>query len=148
MNFKNINFSKINKIATIEIIVFILLFVGIGIYTSPYFLKDQKVLKAAKIKADSSIFTAKILEEFAQNKDEKASFVAQKVCNELNFVMVNPYNKKSPAFTYELNCKGCNSVEFDDKSQMVTITTYDKRGDMIARTIIKPPSFVKYEKED
>ncbi|MBQ2983867.1 MAG: hypothetical protein IJD57_03640 [Candidatus Gastranaerophilales bacterium] len=148
MSFKNIDFSKINKIATIEIVVFILLFVGIGIYTSPYFLKDQKALKAAKVKADSSIFTAKVLEEFAQDKTQKASSVAQKICNELNFVMANPYDKKAPAFTYELNCKGCNSVEFDDKAQMVTITTYDKRGDMIARTVIKPPSFVKYEKED
>lgn len=147
MKFSNIDFCKIKKITTIEVITFILLFIGIGIYTSPYFLKDQKIMKAAKIKADSSIFTARILEEFAQNTSLKASEVTKMVCGELNTTMLNPYDKHSPAFTYELNCKGCNSVEYDDKAQMITITTYDKRGDMIARTVIKPPSYVKYEKE-
>ena len=147
MKFKNIDLTKIKKITAIEIITFVILFIGVGIYTSPYFLKDQKMLKAAKIKADNSIFTAKILEEFAQNKHLLASSVAKKVCEELNTAMINPYDKKNPAFTFELNCNGCNSVEYDDSNQMVTITTYDKRGDMIARTVIKPPSFVTYEKE-
>lgn len=147
MKLNNIDFSKIKKITAIEIITFVLLFVGIGIYTSPYFLKDQKMLKAGKIKADSSIFTAKVLEEFAQDKTLLASQTAKMVCEELNSIMANPYNKKAPAFTFELNCKGCNSVEFDDNSKMITVTTYDKRGEMIARTVISPPSFVKYEKE-
>ena len=147
MKFQNIDFTKIKKITAVEIITFIILFIGIGIYTSPYLFKDQKMMKAAKIKADSSIFTAKILEEFAQNKSLKASIATKQVCEELNATMINPYNKKSPAYTFELNCNGCNSVEYDDNAQMVTITTYDTRGEMIARTVIKPPSFVKYEKD-
>lgn len=147
MKLQDINFLKISKIATVEIVTFVLLFVGIGIYTSPYFLKDQKMMKAAKMKADSSIFSARVLEEFAADKNMKASSAAKKVCEELNTVMVNPYDKKLPAFTYDLNCKACNSVEFDDNAKMITVTTYDKRGDMIARVAIVPPSFVKYEKE-
>ena len=31
---------------------------------------------------------------------------------------------------------------------MIILTTYDKKGDLIARTVIKPPSFVTYNKSD
>ena len=52
------------------------------------------------------------------------------------------------SFTFDTNCKGCNSVEYDDKLTMIILTTYNKRGDLIARTVIKPPSFVTYTKSE
>ena len=103
-------------------------------------------MAAAKIKNDNQIFISKSLEEFASDKKAKPSEIAKKVSDELNVVTVNPYNKKSQAYTFEKGCKGCNIVEFDDAMEMIILTTYDKKGELIARTVIKPPSFVTYNK--
>ena len=146
MKLGNIDFCKIKKFAAIEIIVLVLIFAAIGIYYSPHFMLEQEVMKAAKIKADNAIFTSKTLEEFAQDKNAKSSDVAKKVADELNVTTKNPYNKKNPSYTFEENCTGCNSVVCDDKNQMVLLTTYNKKGELIARTVIKPPSFVVYSK--
>ena len=138
--------GKFKKITMIEISTFALLLIALGIYFSPNFMLEKEVMYAAKIKADNSIFTAKVLEEFAVNKEIKASEAAQKVAEELNIVTRNPYNKKMPAYTFETTCKACNSVSFDDEAQMVVVTTYNKKNELIARTVIKPPSFVNYFK--
>ena len=145
---KKINFCNIKKITAIEIVVSAIVLIAIGIYYSPNFTNKQEVMMAAKIKADSAMFTSKSLEEFAQNKNAKPSDVAQKVADELNATGKNPYDKKAQAFTFDTNCKGCNSVEYDDKLTMIILTTYNKRWDLIARTVIKPPSFVTYTKSE
>ena len=145
---EKINFCKIKKITAIEISVLILAFIAIGIYYSPHFMLKQEVMMAAKIKADNAIFTSKALEEFASNENIKPSEVAQKISEELNETSRNPYDKKQQAYTFDLTCKGCNSVEFDDNLKMIVLTTYNKKGDLIGRTVIKPPSFVTYSKFD
>jgi len=148
MKFENINFCKIKKITAIEITTLFLAFLAIGIYYSPNFMHKQEVMKAAKIKSDNAIFTSKALEEFAKDKNAKSSAIAQKITDELNSTTINPYDKKTQAYTFDLNCKGCNSVEYDDALSMIILTTYNKKGELIARTVIKPPSFVTYTKED
>ena len=135
------------KTALTAEVSFVLIALGIfSVYYIPQMLNKQEVMAAAKIKADNQIFVTKTLEEFEANKNVKPSDVAKKVSDELNVVTVNPYNKKSEAYTFEKTCKGCNSVEFDDALEMIILTTYDKKGELIARTVIKPPSFVTYNK--
>jgi len=136
-----------NKITLIEICTVVIVLLAVGIYYSPRFINKQEVMMAAKIKADNDMFTSKALEEFAINKNAKPSEIAQKVSDELNITGKNPYNKKLKAYTFDLNCKGCNSVEYDDNLSMIILTTYDKKGELIARTVIKPPSFVTYFKD-
>ena len=143
-----IDFSKVKKITLIEVIVLILVLIGVGIFYSPYFIQKQETMKAAKIKADNAIFTSRALEEFAQNKNIKSSDVAKKLVENLNSTMKNPYDKKKPAYTFEQNCFGCNNVSYDDEANMILLTTYDKKGELVARTVIKPPSFVVYSKYD
>ena len=69
-----------------------------------------------------------MLEEFSQNKDAKPSIVTQKVADELNLIAKNPYDKKAKAYTFDINCKACNSIEYDDNLSMVILTTYNKKG--------------------
>ncbi len=149
MNLKEaLKSCKIKKITAIELSVVMIVLICVGIYYSPRLWHKQDVMMAAKIKVDNAVFASKILEEFAQNKNIKSSEVAQKITDELNKVEVNPYNKKEVAYTFEKNCKGCNSVEFDDELSMVILTSYNKKGELLARTVIKPPSFVTYNKAD
>ncbi len=139
---------KIKKITAIELSVVMIAIVAVAIYYSPRLWHKQEVMMAAKIKADNAVFTSKVLEEFAQNKNIKSSEVAQKITDELNKIETNPYSKNELAYTFEKNCKGCNSVEYDDELSMVILTSYNKKGELLARTVIKPPSFVTYNKTD
>ena len=140
---------KISKktIFLAEIILGVCAVCALSVYYLPQILHNKEVMAASKIKADNSVFISKSLEEFEGNKNAKPSEVAKKVSEELNSSTINPYNKKADAYTFETECKGCNSVEFDDVSEMIILTTYDKKGDLIARTVIKPPSFVTYNKD-
>ena len=139
---------ELNKktIVMAEITLVLLAVAALGIYYVPQLINKQEVMAAAKIKADNQVFVSKSLEEFEADKNIKSSEVAKKVSEELNVVTVNPYNKKAEAYTFDKTCKGCNSVEFDDALKMIILTTYDKKGELIARTVIKPPSFVTYSK--
>lgn len=148
MRFPKIDLCKIKKITAIEITTIFLAFIALGVYYSPKFMQKQEIMKAAKIKADNAVFASKVLEEFAQDKTAKPSVVAQKIADELNLIAKNPYDRKAKAYTFDINCKGCNSIEYDDNLSMVILTTYNKRGELIARTVIKPPSFVTYNKMD
>ena len=148
MKLGNIDFCKIKKITLIEVIVLVIVFIAIGIYYSPHFMYEKEVRNAAKIKSDNAIFSARVLEEFAKNKNAKASDVAKNVAKKLNETAKNPYDKKNPAYIFEKECAGCNSVTYDDKAQMITLTAFNKKNELILRTVIKPPSFVVYSKYD
>jgi len=140
------NWCKIKKITAIEIFVAVIILVAVGIYYSPHFMQEKEIRMAAKIKTDNSIFISKVLQEFAQNKNAKTSEVAKKVAQELNSVSVNYFDKKEEAYTFESQCRGCNSIEYNDEQSMIIVSTFNKKGEMLARTVIKPPSFVTYVK--
>ena len=141
------NKFKLGKKSIIACISIVMLVVVLAVaYYIPQFIDKQEVMAAAKIKADNQVFVSKSLEEFEHDKKAKPSEIAKKISDELNTITVNPYDKKSEAYTFEKDCKGCNTVEFDDSLEMIILTTYDKKGELIARTVIKPPSFVTYNK--
>lgn len=137
-----------NKKIIYALTVIILVVIALGVYFIPVYLEknEQKIIE--KQKADNSAFINKVLEEFSSNPSIKASSAAQKVCDDMNKISVNPYNKKAPAYTFQTGCQACNSVEYDDNLNMVILTSYNKKGDLSARTVIKPPSFVTFNKED
>lgn len=129
-------------------ITIIIVLVALIIYFAPKFMLDKEMQKVAKVKANNAIFTARVIEEYSKNTKIKASELAQKIVEEMNKITINPYNKKNKAYTYENECKSCNSVNFDDTTQTITLTSYNKKGELIARSVIKPPSFVTYSKFD
>ena len=137
------------KIVILEIVFVVLALASLGAYFYPKLVVKNRAMAAAKIiKSDNAIFITKTLEAFSQDDKIKPSEVAQKVTDEMNETAKNPYDKKAQAFTFEVGCKGCNSVEYDDDLSMIILTTYDKKGDLTARTVIRPPSYVTYYKND
>ena len=76
------------------------------------------------------------------------TFGTKKVLEDLNKTTINPYNRRKPAFTLDAICVGCSSVGFDDTNQMIVVTSYNNKKELVARTVIKPPSFVEYSKFD
>ena len=139
---------KLNKLTIIEIIVVLLAFIALIVYISPKFINKKEEMTLSKIKAQSAVFTSCVLEEFSKNFKIKPSEVAQNVVDKLNKTEKNPYDKKQDAFTFAPNCKACNSVEYDNDLRMVILTTYDKEGELVARSVVKPPSYVTYFREE
>ena len=136
------------KIKIIEIIVVLLVIGALAIYFAPNLINKQQDMLKARIKAGNAVFASKVLEKFSTDKNIKPSKAAQSVVDELNEIEENPYDKSLPAYTFDKDCKNCNCVEYDDNLSMVIVTTYDSKGELYARTVIKPPSFVTFYKDE
>lgn len=135
-----------NKVAKIEIAVIIILILCIGLYLLPYLTGGLDKKKEARVVANAAVFTSKTLANFSINKKEKASVVAKKTADELNTLSKNPFNKKLPAYVFEKPQAGSVIVSSDDELQTVTVTGLGKENKIVVRTVIKPPSFVTYQK--
>ncbi len=135
-----------NRIAKLEIAVIIILILCIGLYLTPYLTGGLDKKKEAKVVANAAVFTSKTLANFSINKKEKASVVAKKTADELNTLSKNPFNKKLPAYVFEKPQAGSVAVSSDDELQTVTVTGLGKENKIVVRTVIKPPSFVTYQK--
>lgn len=137
--------KKILKIAAIILVIALIVCM---VYLIPVFKKmqEEKVLNA--IKENNSVFISKIIEGSANDKYILPSVLAQKVASELNSVQKNPYYASGEFYVLKNECTACTKVECDDNLGMVIITTLDKKGLLVARTVIKAPSFVTYYKED
>lgn len=135
-----------NRIAKLEIAVIIILILCIGLYLTPYLTGGLDKKKEARVVANAAVFTSKTLSNFALNKKEKASIVAKKTADELNTLSKNPFNKKLPAYVIENPQSGSVIVQSDDELQTVTVTGLGKEKQIVVRTVIKPPSFVTYQK--
>lgn len=137
-----------NKITKLEIGVIVLLIMAIGLYLSPSLKIKKEKRQNSLVSTNAAIFTSKSLSHFNQDKKAKASSVAKMTADELNTLSKNPYSRKLPAYVFENPQCGSILVESDDKIQTITITGYDKNKAIIVRTLIKPPSFVTYEREE
>ncbi len=135
-----------NKIAKIEIAVILILVLCIGLYLMPYLTGSFDKKKEAKVVANAAVFTSKVLSNFALNKKEKASLVAKKTADELNTLSKNPFNKKFPAYVFDKAQIGSVIIQSDDELQTVTVTGLGKEKQIVVRTVVKPPSFVTYQK--
>lgn len=135
-----------NRIAKLEIAVIIILILCIGLYLTPYLTGGLDKKKEARVVANAAVFTSKSLANFSINKKEKASIVAKKTADELNTLSKNPFNKKLPAYVFEKPQAGSVVVSSDDELQTVTVTGFGKEKQIVVRTVIKPPSFVTYQK--
>jgi len=136
------------KTLKIQITILVLAIISLAVYFIPMLKEKQETMMAAKIKTDTMAFTHKALEEFKNNKGIKASSVAQKIVDEFNEKGQNPVNKNLAPYTFNKEAKSQTSVEYDDMLEMIILTSYDKKGTLTSRTVIKPPSFVTYESEN
>ena len=135
-----------SKLAKLEIAVIVILLLCIGLYLTPYFTSSADKRRSAKVSANAAVFTSKALANFNEEKDKKASIVAKETLEELNTLDKNPFDKKLPAYVFEKPQTGSILVESDDKIQTITLTGFGRENVILVRTVIKPPSFVTYQK--
>ena len=117
------------------------------VYIVSNFISNRQDKIKEQVEASNSVFTSKVIEEFAKNKDMKMSEIAQKTAKKLNTAKNNPYGDKEDFFVLAKDKKACSNIEADDNLKMIIVTTLDKNGELVARIVINPPSFVTYYKE-
>ncbi len=136
------------KTLTLTISILLIFLILSGFYLLPLLKEKKEQALFKKIKENIEIYTSKVIEEFSNNPNAKASAASREIAQELNETIKNPYNAKKPAFTFEKGCKSCCAIEYDDSISMIIVSSFDKTGEMQARVVIKPPSFVKYYKSE
>jgi len=136
------------KLSVVEIAVVIFAIVTLIIYLVPHFSLNNEGKISSQIKADNAVFTSKIIEEFSANKNLLPSIASKKVTEELNKIQKNPFNKGENLYILSKDELGYSNVEYDDNLKMIIVTTIDNNNSIIARTVINPPSFVTYYKDD
>ena len=136
------------KITFIEIFVIaiVLIFLTIYLYPKATLLKEQK--EYGRLQTNAAMMTSKVLAEFSDNtKKHVPSEIAKSLTEELNKLVKNPIEKKNPAYSVNNECLGCVVLTADDKVKSIVLTAKDRNNELIARTVIQPPSFVTFNKD-
>ncbi len=119
--------------------------IGLGINLFSNYKKEKEAKISAQIQKDTSAFITRAQDEF-NSTNLKASDISRRIVEDFNSNIKNPYDKKLQAYTFDKNCASCSNVEAFDSENTIIITTYNSKGKLEARTIIKPTSFVTYSK--
>ncbi len=136
------------NITPLEIFIVFIFLVGLGFYFAPKLALSVEQRQYGIIQTNAAMMTSKILAEFSDNlKKQKPSEIAQKLTAEMNKLCKNPVDKKEAAYALNEECLGCVTVSPDDKVKNIILTSKDKEGKLIVRTIIQPPSFVTFNKD-
>lgn len=136
------------KITHIEIFVLFLVFLGFAFYVVPQIMLSTEKKQYGRLQTNVAMMTSKILAEFSDNKNKKqASEIANNLAGEMNKLVKNPIDRKNAAYSINDECLGCVVLIPDDKIKTIVLTAKDKTGELIARTVIKPPSYVTFNKD-
>lgn len=136
------------KITKLELLTIGVLFAFAILYFLPKALIDDEKRHDAVLRVSAASYTSKVLDKFATaGKKANINEIAQDVVDELNTLSKNPIDKKKEAFVTTKPCPGCIVVQSDTAMQSIIITGYDKNLKIVVRTVVKPPSFVTYTRE-
>lgn len=128
-------------------IIFIAIALAV-IYFYPKVITLIEEKQNAVVKENCRVFVSKILEKTVDSafvKDKKNKKIKpdlEKISQE-TMKELNPDGKKIYG---EEKCPLCCRVEFDNKTNTIIITGYDNTAEVLSRTVINPPSFVRYER--
>ncbi len=139
--------KKTRKITKIEIFVILILIFAFSLYLYPKFFVQKEIRQNALVKTNNAICVQEVLAQFSTKKPQDVDLknAVDETIKKLNALNKNPVNKKEPAFVYAQKCAGCVSLEINEPTGSITSTGYDKDLNVLARSVMKPPSFVTYE---
>jgi len=140
--------TKKKKFSKLELLVAMLAFVFLMLYFFPKVVLNNEQKVNTALKTSAAVYTKLVIEKFSADKSLNVKSAADDISNQLNETYKNPLNKKNGIFTLGTECPGCINVYVDETMNSIIITGYDKNMKTVVRTVIKPPSFVTYERED
>lgn len=136
------------KITHIEIFVLFIVFLGFAFYLVPQIMLKTEQKQYGRLQTNSAMMTSKILAEFSDNGNKaQAGTIAKDLVQKMNETVKNPIDRKNPAYSINEECMGCVVVTPDDKIRNIVLTAKDRAGELVARTVITPPSYVTFNRD-
>lgn len=129
--------SKKIEMAIIAIIVMLLL-----LYFYPRIISAQDSKNNKRITATCRAFSEMVLKE-------TDGFKPTKTLKKPDLEIISKNVQKEFATSAKIGeekCPLCIQVKFDLKTNTLIVTGYDKTLEVVTRTVINPPSFVRYER--
>ena len=140
--------DKKKIINIIEICFWLLAVVLLIIFLYIKFAPASELKKENVIKENGRIFLQEVINDYEITKKSQYDIEKniQGVIKKLNKERTNPYDKKQNPYVIDEECLGCITINIDEGVGNVVMTGYDKRKHILTRSVIKPPSYVTYEK--
>ena len=117
-----------------------------ALYLSPKIEKKINDKKAKIVTDNCMAYSNAILGKYKANKKINIEKVAQELINDFNSKYLNPINKKEQAFTYNGKVQGACNIAYNKNVKALDVTGFDSDYGIIIRVVVKPPSFVRYDR--
>ncbi len=117
------------------------------LYISPKIEKFINNKKSKIITENCNVFSNAILSKYNSNKKINVENTAKDLAEEFNKKYTNPINKKEQAFTFDNKIKGACNITYDKTVKALDITGLDSDEAIVIRLVVKPPSFVRYDRD-
>lgn len=122
------------------------LFLG-TLYLTPKIEKHIGNKKAKIITKNCEAYSAALLAKYNTNKKIDIEKTAEELTDEFNQKYINPINKKKLAYAMNEKIKGACNIRYDKTVKALDVTGLDSNNSIIIRIIIKPPSYVRYDRD-
>lgn len=116
-------------------------------YITPKIEKFAKEKKAKIITENCSDFSNAILAKYNANKKIDIKNTSEDLIQEFNQKYKNPINKKDLAFTTNGKTRGACNIMYDKTVNALDVTGLDFDETIVVRIVVKPPSFVRYDRD-
>ncbi len=117
-----------------------------SLYLAPKIEKCINNKKAKIITQNCSAYSSAILAKYNANKKINIEKTANTLVEEFNQKYKNPINKKEVAFSMEQKIQGACNITYDKTVKALDVTGLDKDDAIVIRIVVKPPSFVRYDR--
>lgn len=121
------------------------LFLG-TLYLMPKIEKCLANKKAKIVSNNCMAYSNAILAKYNSDKKINIEKTAKDLVVEFNQKYKNPILKKEPAFAFDGKIYGACNIKYNKQVKALDVTGLDKEEGIIIRVIVKPPSFVRYDR--
>ena len=116
------------------------------LYISPKIEKYVSAKKSKIITQNCSAYSNAVLAKYNSNKKINIKKTAENLADEFNKKYTNPINKKEVAFAFDGKIKGACNIKYDKTVKALDVTGLDSDDTIVIRIVVKPPSFVRYDR--
>lgn len=116
------------------------------LYIAPKIEKFIADKKAKIITENCGAYSNALLAKYNSNKKINIKNTAERLVEEFNQKYKNPINKKDDSFTLGGKVKGACNITYDKTVKALDVTGLDSDNNIVIRIVVKPPSFVRYDR--
>lgn len=124
----------------LELLVVVIIIGILALIAAPSLLNAADQAKSGAVKGNISAAASTVTSKFALDTTDTATTIASAVVTQLNTSNTNPVNSTNPAFATSGTSPGSVVLTGDNVNDNITITGYDKSGNLLLTKVINAPA--------